>query len=81
MRPAFCKHGYRGNPATCVDCNAGTFAGMETAVTEQAQAAAEYSAEELTARLLEPRKSIDAKTQAIENDSPLFYGVINPTLF
>jgi hypothetical protein len=58
-----------------------TFAGMETAVTEQSEAAALYSAEELTAKLLEPRKSIDAKTQAIEMDSPLFYGTIHPTLF
>ena len=58
-----------------------TFAGMADAVAHQAQAAAEYSADELTARLLEPRKSIDGKTQAIENDSPLFFGVINPTLF
>jgi hypothetical protein len=54
---------------------------METAVTEQSEAAALYSAEELTAKLLEPRKSIDAKTQAIEMDSPLFYGTIHPTLF
>jgi hypothetical protein len=58
-----------------------TFAGMETAVADQATAAAEYTGQELTRRLLEPRKSIDARTQAIENDSPLFYGVINPTLF
>jgi hypothetical protein len=58
-----------------------TFAGMETAVELQSQAAAEYTGQELTRRLLEPRKSIDARTQAIENDSPLFYGVINPTLF
>ena len=58
-----------------------TFAGMADAVEAQEQAAAVYSAEELSARLLEPRKTIDAKTQAIENDSPLFYGVINPTLF
>ena len=58
-----------------------TFAGMADAVAAQAEAAAVYSAEELSARLLEPRKTIDGKTQAIENDSPLFYGVINPTLF
>ena len=58
-----------------------TFAGMADVVEAQAEAAAVYSAEELSARLLEPHKSIDAKTQAIENDSPLFYGVINPTLF
>jgi hypothetical protein len=54
---------------------------METAVADQATAAAEYTGQELTRRLLEPRKSIDVRTQAIENDSPLFYGVINPTLF
>ena len=38
-----------------------TFAGMETAVEEQSKAAAIYTAEELTKRLIEPRPAIDAK--------------------
>ena len=58
-----------------------TFAGMETAVEEQSKAAALYTAEELTSRLIEARPSIDAKTRAIETDSPLFFGTIHPTLF
>ena len=58
-----------------------TFAGMETAVEEQSKAAALYTAEELTARLIEDRPSIDSRTRAIETDSPLFYGTIHPTLF
>jgi hypothetical protein len=81
MATKFCIHGYRGNPATCVDCNAGTFPGMETAVTEQAAAAGVYTAEELTKRMVEARPSIDKKTRAIEMDSPLFFGTIHPTLF
>jgi hypothetical protein len=58
-----------------------TFAGMETAVTEQAAAAGEYKAEELTAKLLEPRPSINAAAGRMEQDAPLFFGVIQPTLF
>lgn len=58
-----------------------TFAGMETAVTEQAQAAAVQQAEELTARLLEPLGDISGKAGRLEEDSPLFFGKINPTLF
>ena len=58
-----------------------TFAGMEAAVSEQAQAAAKLEAETLTARMLEPRPSIEAAAGKMESDSPLFYGVINPTLF
>ena len=57
------------------------FAGMETAVEEQAQAAAEYSGQELTAKLLEPLGSIDSKAARMEEDSPLFFGKVNPTLF
>ena len=57
------------------------FAGMETAVEEQAQAAAVYSGEELTKRMLEARPSIDARAGQMEENSPLFYGKINPTLF
>ena len=59
-----------------------TFAGMETAVTAQAEAAALYTAEELTKRLLEDRQSIDRATGEMERHSPLFHGTgSNPTLF
>ena len=58
-----------------------TFAGMEAAVSEQAESAAKLEAETLTARMIEPRPSIDAAAGKMESDSPLFYGVINPTLF
>ena len=58
-----------------------TFAGMETAVTEQAQAAGEYQAEELTAKLLEPLGDINRKAGKIERESPLFYGKVEQTLF
>ena len=57
------------------------FAGMETAVEDQAQAAAVYSGEELTKKLVEARPSIDRRTAAMEMDSPLFFGTIHPTLF
>ena len=57
------------------------FDGMAEAVTTQAQAAGEYQAEELTARLLEARPSIDSRTGDMEENAPLFYGKINPTLF
>ena len=65
-------------PRPVVSC---TFAGMEAAVSEQAQAAAKLEAETLTARMIEPGPSIDAAAGKMESDSPLFYGVINPTLF
>ena len=65
-------------PRPVVSC---TFAGMEAAVSEQAQAAAKLEAETLTARMIEPRPSIEAAAGKMESDSPLFYGVINPTLF
>lgn len=58
-----------------------TFAGMETAVAEQATAAAIQQAEELTARMREPLKNISAQAGEMEENSPLFYGKINPTLF
>ena len=58
-----------------------TFAGMEAAVSEQAQAAAKLEAETLTARMIEPRPSIDAAAGRMEQDAPLFFGVIQPTLF
>ena len=58
-----------------------TFAGMETAVEEQSKAAGEKQAENLTAKLLEPRPSISAKAGDLERNSPLFYGKVEPTLF
>ena len=58
-----------------------TFAGMEAAVSEQAESAAKLEAETLTARMIEPRPSIEAAAGKIESDSPLFYGTIHPTLF
>lgn len=57
------------------------FAGMETAVTAQAQAAAVQTAAELTARLIEDRPTIDARAGEMERNSPLFFGTIHPTLF
>jgi hypothetical protein len=57
------------------------FDGMEAAVEEQAQSAAEYSGEELTKRLIEPRPAIDGRTGKMERESPLFFGTIHPTLF
>lgn len=57
------------------------FAGMESDVERQAEAAAEYSGQELTAKLLEPMGSIDTKAARMEQDAPLFYGSIHPTLF
>jgi hypothetical protein len=58
-----------------------TFAGMETAVEEQSKAAAIQTAADLTAKLLEPRPSIDAAAGRMEQDAPLFYGTIHRTLF
>lgn len=58
-----------------------TFAGMETAVEEQAKAAGEYSGEQLTARMLEPLADISRKSGCIERDSPLFFGIVDATLF
>jgi hypothetical protein len=57
------------------------FDGMKTAVTEQAQAAVEHNAAELTARLIEDRPTIDARAGEMERNSPLFFGTIHPTLF
>ena len=57
------------------------FSGMETAVKAQAESAAEVNAEDLTAKLIEPRKTIDAAAAEMEMNSPLFYGSIHPTLF
>ena len=58
-----------------------TFAGMESDVQLQAEAAAEYQGEELTAKLLEPLGNINHRAGSMENDSPLFFGKVNATLF
>ena len=58
-----------------------TFAGMETAVLLQSQAAGEKQAEELTAKMLEPLGNIDSRAGDIEQNSPLFFGQVHPTLF
>ena len=81
MKQRYCNHGYRGNPALCVDCQSMTFDGMAAAVAEQAEAAAIQTAAELTAKLTEPRASIDKQAGEMERNSPLFYGTIHPTLF
>lgn len=51
-----------------------TFSGMETAVEEQSKAAALYTAEELSAKMLEPLGSISRKSGEMERNAPLFYG-------
>jgi hypothetical protein len=59
-----------------------TFAGMEQAAAEQSKAAALYTAEELTARMLEPLGDISRKSGEMERNGPLFVGTgSNPTLF
>ena len=58
-----------------------TFAGMEQDVRLQSEAAAVHQAEELSAKLLEPRPSISAKAGEMERNAPLFYGKVEPTLF
>lgn len=57
------------------------FAGMETAVASQEESAAQYRGEELTEKLLEPLADISRRAGEMENDSPLFFGKVNPTLF
>ena len=59
-----------------------TFVGMEAVVEQQATAAALYSAEELSARMLEPLTNISRKAGDMERNAPLFHGTgSNPTLF
>lgn len=55
--------------------------GFTVAIREQAEAAAQYQGEELTAKLLEPLGNISHRAGDMENDSPLFFGKVNPTLF
>ena len=78
----YCPHGYRGNPETCVDCNAVALPGMAEHIEAQDQAAAEYSGQELTAKLCEPGKDISTQAGEMERKAPLFFGTgDNPTLF
>ena len=58
-----------------------TFAGMETAVELQSQAAAAMQAEELTAEMLKPLADINHRAGELERDSPLFFGKVQPVLF
>ena len=59
-----------------------TFAGMAEAVSLQQEAAAVYTAEELTKRLLEPGQSISKRAGEMERNAPLFHGTgDNPSLF
>jgi hypothetical protein len=50
------------------------FPGMEAADQGAEEARQQAQAAELTARLLEPRPSIDKKVGKMERESPLFYG-------
>ena len=72
-----------GNTPTCEDCGKpeSECACYFEEDEEQAESAAKLEAETLTARMIEPRPSIDAAAGKIESDSPLFYGTIHPTLF
>ena len=58
-----------------------TLPGMEGSDQQREEARQLQQAEELTARLIEARPSIDAKAGEMEANSPLFYGTIHPTLF
>lgn len=58
-----------------------TFAGMETAVSEQAEAAAVHQGEELTAKMREPLGNVSNAAGEMERESPLFFGKVHPTLF
>ena len=59
----------------------GTLDGMENVDQEREEARQLAEAAELTARMLEARPSIDSRTGLMEENSPLFYGKINATLF
>ena len=81
---------YMGHrPGLCDICNEPeghpvhvyTLAGMEGSDQQREEARQLQQAEELTARLIEARPSIDAKAGEMEANSPLFYGTIHPTLF
>jgi hypothetical protein len=57
------------------------FPGMERTVAEQKEAAAHYSAEEMTAKMLEPLGDVSRKAGEMETHAPLFFGQVHPTLF
>ena len=57
------------------------FAGMESAVVEQQHAAAVQQAEELAAEFTKPLGDISHRAGRMEEDSPLFFGKVNATLF
>jgi len=55
---------------------------METSDREGKEARQQVEAAELTARLIEPRPSIERRAGIMERESPLFYGTgDNPTLW
>jgi len=69
-------------PSPCPVCRGVALPGMEIHVEAQEQAAAVYSGEELTAKLLEPKADISRKAGEIERNSPLFFGTgANPSLW
>lgn len=70
-----------GRCMMCGQLESLSLAGMETADADRADAAGLAQAEEMTAKLLEPLGSIDAKAGRMEMDSPLFYGRIHASLF
>ena len=55
--------------------------GMAQMIEALAEHAAAYSGAELTDKMRSPLADVSKMTREIENDSPLFYGTINPTLF
>jgi len=56
--------------------------GMSQHIEAQAEAVAELSGEELTAKLLEPKADVSAKAGNMERNAPLFFGTgDNPSLF
>lgn len=58
------------------------FPGMEDHVSTQSAAAGAYTAEQLTAAMLEPLADVSAKAGAMERNAPLFFGEgANPILF
>ena len=56
--------------------------GMSQHVEAQAEAVADLSGEELSAKLREPKADVSAKAGEMERESPLFFGTgDNPSLF
>jgi hypothetical protein len=54
---------------------------MAQMIDALAEHAAAYSGAELADKMRSPLADVSKMTREIENDSPLFYGTINPTLF